>query len=69
MTATMPRHDIQRTDAELWARWSELDRKLEDIEPCFHREYRYQFGNDCAWCDTHAEMNDLERAMDRNARE
>lgn len=58
--------DLRRTERhhrELWLEWSALDRKMETLEPCFHREYRYQRGNGCEWCDTHAAMRDLEQQM------
>ena len=67
-TTTAPRAGVP-SDAELWARWNVLERSLDGIEDCHHRLYRYQFGNNCAFCDAHAEMNEIERDMDRNARE
>ena len=70
MTAptTAPRAGVP-SDAELWARWSKLERSLDDLHPCFHREYRYSGQNDCAWCQTHDAMATIERDMDTNARE
>ena len=67
-TTTAPRAGVP-SDAELWARWNVLERSLDGVEPCYHRLHRYQFGNDCSYCDAHAEMNEIERDMDRNARE
>lgn len=57
------------SDDALWREWRVLERRLEDLTPCFHREYRYSPRNECDWCQTHARMEAIERDMGRNARE
>lgn len=57
------------SDDALWREWSRLDRALEDIEPCFHREHRYsRWNRDCAWCSTHYTMEMIEHELDVRAR-